>query len=386
MTKYYKVPVIYYHSIGPVNYNWAGNFLTLSESIFEEHLKWISKCFSVISLSDYWQIRHGLMNPVKNPLIITFDDGYLDNWIWAFPLLKKYGLKATIFINPEFVDNKAGIRRTLEDYEEGRVSLNDIAQWGFLSWDEMRIMEKSGLIDIQSHALTHTKYFVSDRLTGFHHPGADILFPAGNLHPERKPYYIGDPGFERLLPFGFPLFEEKPSLIAKKIEINPAFVSECIETFKDYDFTHYNFASAYEMVKPIISFYKGRGELISGRESEEEYLKRVRDELRLSKKVIEEKLDKKVEFLCWPHGGNNDLLHNMALEEGYLMTTAGKAKGVTGSNATRVPDRIVIDFSKPFKKMRTFFKVKAFSGYIPYSLLLNTYRRLLSPDHKSYRI
>ena len=106
----------------------------------------------------------GQLSPVQNPLIITFDDGYLDNWLLVFPLLKKYKFKSTIFISPEFVDQKHGIRS---------INYNP----GFLSWDEMMLMEASGLIDIQSHTMTHTKYFVSEKIKAFHNSKADYLYP-----------------------------------------------------------------------------------------------------------------------------------------------------------------------------------------------------------------
>ena len=39
-----------------------------------------------------------------NSISIQFDDGYLDSFTFAFPLLRKYKLKATIWVNPDFVD------------------------------------------------------------------------------------------------------------------------------------------------------------------------------------------------------------------------------------------------------------------------------------------
>ena len=44
-----------------------------------------------------------------------------------------------------------------------------------------------------------------------------------------------------------------------------------------------------------------------------------------SKRIIENELNKKVEFCCWPHGDNNDFAHQAALELGYKATTVGKS-------------------------------------------------------------
>ena len=95
-----KIPVICYHSVGFKYPSWVNNFLTMELSYFESQLKYFARHYQTIFLREQWDIRNGSLAGVKNPLVITFDDGYLDNWIWGFPLLKKYGLKATIFVSP----------------------------------------------------------------------------------------------------------------------------------------------------------------------------------------------------------------------------------------------------------------------------------------------
>ena len=376
MADLHRLSVIYYHSVGPVKEDWENSFLTTGTDVFEEHLAWLSRRYSTISLTEYWQIRNGFKPPVKNPLVITFDDGYLDNWVWAFPLLKKYGMKATIFVSPEFVDERSGCRPLSEDYVKQGNGPEEMDGWGFLSWDEMRIMESSGLIDIQSHAMTHTRYFVSDKLTGFHRPGGKILYPVINAFPEIKPYYIGKKDLGSMLPYGFPLFEDLPALVARKVEINPDFINECVNLFRNYDFNTHDQSEAFKLAFPIYSAYLKENRLIARRESDEEYDNRVSTEIGLSKKIIGEKLNKEVSFLCWPHGGNNDFLHKRALEAGYLMTTTGKVRGLKRDDMTRIPDRAVVDLSTPRRKLRTLFRMRAFSGQEPYYHILNISRRL----------
>ena len=116
--------------------------------------------------------------------------------------------------------------------------------------------------------------------------------------------------------------------------------------------------------------------MIIKEESEKEYKDRVKYEIVESKKIIEEKLNKKVEFLCWPHGDNNEFLHQTALDTGYLMTTTGKAKGVKESDITRIPERMGVDFSTWYRKQKAILKLKAFSGETPYSKMLKTTRYL----------
>lgn len=374
--RYIRLPIVYYHSIGLRNPDWNRNYLTLDVSQFVYHLQYFIKNYHIIGLRELSEIRMGVKKPQKNALIITFDDGFLDNWIWAYPLLKKYGVKATIFVSPEFVDIRAGVRPNLEDYEKGRANQEEITSEGYLSWEEMKAMEATELIDIQSHTLTHTKLIVSDKIVGFHHPGADVLYTIGNLFPREKPYSLGDKRFERLIPYGYPLFEEKSAVIARKVTINPDFLNECTDALRGYDFVNYKFIEVMAQVRPIYNVYRSKDNLIIGRESEMEYSQRVDMEIGGSKKIIEEKLAKKIEYLCWPHGDNNEELHKKALEMGYVMTTQGKVPLIEKSKETRIPERIGANFSTLRRKIKTVHKLKALAGKFPQYLLFKIYRKI----------
>jgi peptidoglycan/xylan/chitin deacetylase (PgdA/CDA1 family) len=67
---------------------------------FEKHLKLLTKYCSPVSLNS---VISNEKLPA-NPVVITFDDGYKNNYIYAFPLLKKYHVPATIFITTGFID------------------------------------------------------------------------------------------------------------------------------------------------------------------------------------------------------------------------------------------------------------------------------------------
>lgn len=356
------IPVVYFHSVGNKNKLWTKSFLTSTIENTERFFRYISRNYTSLSLQEYYNLRIRKSSGIRNPIVLTFDDGYLDNWLFAFPLLKKYSLKATIFISPEFVDKRNTVR-------------SDISEPGFLSWDEMKMMEASGLTDIQSHTLTHTKYFISDTITGFHHPGNDILYPAGNLYPEAKPYYINDRGFENLLPYGYPLFEEASAVTARRVMISQDFINEVLALLRTYDFRRYNFMDVFSRVRPLYDKYKNAGQIISATETEEEYQLRIKMEIQGSKAIIENELDKKVEFLCWPHGDNNSFLHNKALEAGYLMTTIGNFVMHDNEKSSRIPERLGIDYSSPGRRAKARFKIRAFSGSFPYreSVMLARY-------------
>jgi len=73
---------------------------------FEKQLKFVKRHFSVIGLGELQ--KHCLCGSSlpKKPVMITFDDGYKDNYLYAFNILKKHDLKATFFISTSYIENR----------------------------------------------------------------------------------------------------------------------------------------------------------------------------------------------------------------------------------------------------------------------------------------
>jgi len=211
------VPVLMYHSVGVPNQNWHWNYLTCPFQIFERQLKWLVKAkYKTINLYELYNYIFSNNTIPKKSIVLTFDDGYVDNWIYAYPLLKKYGLKATIFINPEFSDPRDIKRLRLDQ-------CTDIAQLdnsGFLSWSEMREMEKDEIIDIQSHAMTHTHYPISDRIIDFRNPDDTYIRLSWNDNVNEKPFLQLES--DKLKKLGEPVYEMNTSLGFKQYFPDPA--------------------------------------------------------------------------------------------------------------------------------------------------------------------
>lgn len=164
------------------------------------------------------------------------------------------------------------------------------------------------------------------------------------------------------------------AVIAKKVKINPDFIDFCVNIFKDYSFHNYKFENAFKIIQNEYENYRKNDSLIISKESEEEYQERIRHEIFDSKRIIEKNLNKTVDFLCWPHGDNNNILHNIALDAGYLMTTKGNYEDIKETENTRIPERMVVNFSSWFKKQKSIFKIKALSAKTPYFELLSIFR------------
>ena len=307
--------ILYFHSIAPrKNRQWFRSYLTLELKYFEDLLCFIKKKnFKTFFISDIAQDACRMDNAIG----LSFDDGYLDNWVYAFPLLKKYGIRATIFCSTDYIDRKEVCRATLEDVWNGRLKQSELTPWGFCSVLELREMERSGLIDIQSHTITHDKLPVSDRIIGFHHPGnrsLDFIFPE---NPNIKPGYITHGRWVESVSYGRPLFEEKSAVLAPRVWISEGFIKAVIHRFKGFDWPNYHFQKALAHVRPVIQYYQEKDQVITRRETEAAYQKRVENEVLGSKQVLEQMLKKSISVICWPHGDFNPLAVEMARNAGY---------------------------------------------------------------------
>jgi len=250
---------------------------------------------------------------------------------------------------------------------------------GFLNWDELILMGQSGYVDIQSHTMTHTKYFVSNKIREFHHPKADYLYPVSNIYPEKKPYYFTDIEFKKLLPFGTPFFEEKSALIARRVTINPMFENECILSLENYNWNKYNYFQCFNLIKDIYEKYNKENRLILSIETEQEYETRVRWEIGESKRILEERLNKKVNHICWPHGDYNDFCHQVAKDEGYQSSPIV----LNTWEKNRLKDRFdrtgsgVVGGNRFLTLWKARYKVGAYRKVFPYNWIWFLYSKIM---------
>lgn len=98
-----KIPILLYHHILPkddmANYGWNNNMSVVSVQNFNEQMKWLydNHCYTA-TLPELEAFLDGKINLPKDTVIITFDDGYLSNAVYAYPIMKKYSFKGTIFM------------------------------------------------------------------------------------------------------------------------------------------------------------------------------------------------------------------------------------------------------------------------------------------------
>ena len=98
-----RVTILMYHRFSDTTENFK-----LSRHVFERQLNYLKHRYNIISFKEYSATLSGSLPQLPpNPLIITIDDGYLDNYEYAFPLIKKYNVPITIFLTTDFISKKA---------------------------------------------------------------------------------------------------------------------------------------------------------------------------------------------------------------------------------------------------------------------------------------
>ena len=126
----YVVPVLMYHAI---DYNDKVSKLSVSPESFERQMKFLhDRKYNVVGLDKIVSYLEKKERMPARTVAITFDDGFYNNYRYAYSVLKKYGLPATIFVITDKIGKK-----------------------GFLGWDEIKEMSDSGLITIGSHTMSH---------------------------------------------------------------------------------------------------------------------------------------------------------------------------------------------------------------------------------------
>lgn len=137
LTKGIRLPIVMYHFISKNEEN--KNKFTISKQAFENDLIYIKEHgYNTILVKDLIEYTEGKSELPEKPILLTFDDGCYNNYIYAFPLSKKYNSK---FVFSPIVKETQKYS-TIEDKNPSYAHAN---------WNELAEMVKSGLVEIQNH-------------------------------------------------------------------------------------------------------------------------------------------------------------------------------------------------------------------------------------------
>lgn len=301
------------HSVGVPDPAWQWYFLTMPLDGFAGFLRLARRAgYTSVSLNEYRDAALGNRLKKERLFCLTFDDGYLDNWVYAAPLLREHGFTGTVFISTDFIDPGLEPRRQRHG-ENGPLP----AAPGYLNLAELRLLDASGVLDVQSHAATHTWYPSGPRIVDFRHPEDGYCWmdwnadPGGkwrSLTPPRRPECWGEPVYEHRKALAGPRYYPNKELG----EVLRAHVSPHGKGF----FSRPRWRDELSTLAEKLRRRMPPGVM----ESREEYLARAEAELTESSRILEKALNKTIRWLCWPGGGYSAELFALAGQR-YAGTT-----------------------------------------------------------------
>ena len=132
------LPVVMYH--GLLKDKKYHNKFFISPKLFEKDLEYLKENnYTPVLMRDLLAyVDNGVPLPEK-PILITFDDGFYNNYLYAYPLLREYNMKAIFSIIGKLTDKSSIIK-------------DENAYYSYLTWDEIKELSGSGIIEIQNHS------------------------------------------------------------------------------------------------------------------------------------------------------------------------------------------------------------------------------------------
>lgn len=285
-----KIPVFVYHTIEP--------------DLFESHLQYLqSNGYTALSIEEYLK-EFRSKNPNKEKhVLVTIDDARSSVWRYAYPLLKKYKMKAVVFIIPGLTPDAESNRLNYDSVLNGTANKSNIynldpADETLCSWSEITTMYSSGLIDIELHTLFHRENFISNQLTGFIPPMKNILpynFKGSPYFPLFRNDIYNAENYG-----GLPLFQSKALMLPdSNLKLTPEFILKCKSIYDERNGSDKWKEEIKELVKESNKKY-----LTVELSSESE----IRNDLIEARQLIQKRLNVKAgNHLCLPWTlGNNE--------------------------------------------------------------------------------
>lgn len=210
-----ELPIIMYHSFLK-DESTHGKFV-ISPAQFEEDIKYIvDKGYEPILVSDLIDFVENKKTLPQKPIMITIDDGYYNNYLYAFPILKKYNAKAVISPIIKYSE-------LYSNHDENN------AYYSHITWSQGREMINSNLIEFQNH--TYDLHSIDNGRKGIQKKNTESvenyqkilfadLYKAHNLIKENFEFTPNAITF----PFGY--YSEEAEFVLKELGYNVSFSSK----------------------------------------------------------------------------------------------------------------------------------------------------------------
>jgi len=308
-----QIPVFTFHSV-----EW---------DLFESQVKYLAhNGYRTLAADEFLAILAQEIPTPERALLLTFDDGWKSLWSVAYPLLKRYGLKAVAFIIPGMVgqDHVGG-----SDHEApGRnhsTAYNTISDPRRLcTWAELRAMQESGVIDIQSHSLNHARVFVSSSVVDF------LSVPKSEVSSKMKLAVYRESGvdrWDRTGHPGMPIYESRSLLAGLPRYFDDESLREtCIRHVMENGGPEYLSRKTarreiFKIAREIQVQCGDRGRFQTANEMDAAMV----SELEGSKRLIEEKIPgHRVDHFCYPWWKGCERASELSKQIGYVSNFWGR--------------------------------------------------------------
>lgn len=285
--------------------------------------------YVTLSVDEYVAVLRGEREAEERAVLLTFDDGRASVWSVAAPLLRRHGMKATVFLVPGRMESRPGpLPPTWDDVADGRadrdaVLARDREAGELLSWEEVEALSRTGLFSFASHSLLHARVHTAPRLAGFVTPASRRGYAAFDqpLVRSRGRDLLGEEA-----PLGTPLFQSAPRLsesprFFEDESVRRACVDAVAEGGGEGFFARGDWGAR---LRQALGRRRVRGRV----ETPEEQAEAIARELAGSKRAIEARTGRPVLHVCYPWHAAGPTARRLAAEAGYVTAFCGKVDGV----------------------------------------------------------
>ena len=329
-----SIPALYYHRV-----NLTDRRMAVSPERFADQMETLArKGWQAIGAAQLLKFLKGEDIGRRKPFLITFDDGYFDNWFYAYPVLARTEMKALIFLVSDWVRSGGAPRpngpaaesppvRDLDHAIKAALQ-NDFAD--FLSAEEVREMAAGGLVEFGSHGSSHSPCFASRRIREF-------LF-SSSTHWTKTVLANGD-----LRP-GVPIFEWASALTVPRfypqVEFKERVVSQVGHQIAEMP------AKDRRARKELERTFRYWSEKIRGGGPAGDYETpaaaeaRIQTDLESSRRKIEALTGAPCPALCWPWGQHSRLGVAAALKAGFELAFTTRTGAVCRGDDSFRLDRL----------------------------------------------
>lgn len=275
------VPILTYHSVSPDAswLPWADEISVAPETLCNHLAAMRAMGCTIVSTRQLIEARLTGCALPRRPVVLHFDDGYLDNWLHAAPLLREASAPATFYASLDFIAPGESPRDTATADSRG-----------YMNWPELRALDGDPLFEVEPHGVDHGRVAISARTVGTltleNWRGLAWLQWAEMPGPKHDWYLWQEPPAVSL---GTPVPESEGALAAA--------------AFRD-----------------------------GGLENDAEYRARVASHLGRCRDDFRAGLGRAPATFCWPENRVSPAAREIAAAAGYLATTGGEGRNTAAED------------------------------------------------------